>query len=400
VSAPGSQKIITTLVPAMVVNIQKMNHDYTKISYKGFQGWAKTKNLTFYENIFSNIKNKVALSEKIFQDKGKYYLVYYKDGRLNKYNISERIIESYQNIREMESVYPSPDNDLFLIEGIATNDTETRNFQIYRFSSGQSTYLGSFPKNRFNLQGFQFSLDAQYIAFVFLVDDIYLTCLYKADNGELIGYARGAYGINWAGRQFLLNNSKVFWAYDPGSSIPNLDMNYSEDKLFIKASQNWLRDGQIESKIEGEKLYVNAQNGVLEIDLKTRAIAKTPFKSLVFNQTKILNFYVQNSVSYLKNVKKNQSYSEFQGAEPSADFVSFSSSNILARKKYEKIDTLFLYDEEGKEIYRYRSIDEPMAKNENGVLAEAIFEKDVVVIAIESPEKGGDFHFIFQKGQK
>lgn len=64
-----------------------------------------------------------------------------------------------------------------------------------------------------------------------------------------------------------------------------------------------------------------------------------------------------------------------------------------------KLKRFFLYSEDGKELYRYKAIDEPMAFSDDGIFAEMHIDKDILLIAIEDPQKN-EFHFIFYKEQK
>ena len=69
--SPGSTNVLCSLVPGMVINVEKPEGIYSKASYKNFKGWIYIKNIVIFNNQFSNTKNKAILSKKIFQEKGK-----------------------------------------------------------------------------------------------------------------------------------------------------------------------------------------------------------------------------------------------------------------------------------------------------------------------------------------
>lgn len=396
VRKPGSDKIVGTLVPGMVVNAGKKLSGYTKISFKNINGWVPSGSLTAIGEQFSNVKNVPVLSGKIVSENGKEFLFYYHNGRIVKYNVTERLQDSSQNVKEIEAIYPSTRSDLFLLEGTVRNGEETRNYRLFYYSSGKTLNVGSFPGYRVSLETFQFSANSDYLAAVYLVDGQYITCVYNTGSGELVAYARRAKRANWINNSLLvLNNNDRFWTMDMGG-LSDPDISYRADRLLVWAPESWKVSGEVESRVIDGVFYVQTRKGVYELDIQTRKTKWTPYRSLLLNPAKTLNFYFSDDTKQLRDMRNNSVMKMFSGKSPQVDFIAFAQTNIIGRTKYEKIDTLFLYGPDGKEIYRYRSIDEPEAFGDSGVLADIALDKNLMLLTVEDPWKK-QFYLILEK---
>ncbi len=395
----GSTNILYNLVPGMVVNVEKPEGLFCRVSYKKFSGWIPLKYILIYNNQFSNIKNKAILSKRIFKENGKDYLIFYKNSKLNKFNITDRTLEFSQKIKEPENIFPSTKNELFLLEGITTNGIEIHHYQLYNFYTGKTVYIGSYLQHQISVESVQFSDNSEFVALILKMNDSYITCIYKTDNGDLIAYSKNSQWINWLDKTIIMNSRNYFWYYDLSNPPADMDIGYQQARSIAAIRPDWILSGEIESKIIGGLLCINTKKGVIAIDYKTKQVKETPLKSLIINNTGNLNFYIKKDKSYLKNLTQNISYADFQGHDPKIEFMGFSKTNIIGRTKYDKIEALFLYNEEGREIYRYKAIDEPMSQSEDGIMAEVNIDKDLIVIAIENPQKD-EFYFLFDKEQQ
>ncbi len=387
------------LIPGSVVEIDKKQGDYSRVSINNKTGRIRTEYLDFYPDLFSNVKSKDVLSRKIVKEDKKYYLFYHKDGLMVKYNITDRAIESARNAAEFQEFYPSPRSDLFLLKGVFTNAGNINNMTLYNFSSGKSVYLGSFNDEAFDFVEMKFSDDADYLAVVFSVKGKYIACVYKTDNGAMTAFAKEARNINWKNDMLILNDRKNFWYCDFSVPPAGPDISFNKDNLLFKIKPEWLNGGRIGSRVKNDFLYLETRNGVLAYDFENKKFQQTPLHSLIFNDDLSLNYYVRNERASLYNISAGIYLPQFKGSQPEVGFIGFSLTNMIGRGKYEKIDTLFMYSPEGREIYRYKAIDEPMAMSENGIIAEMNADKDMTIITIEDPEKQ-EFFYIFEKGKK
>lgn len=396
VRKPGSDKIIGTFVPGTVVNAGKRSSGYTKVSYKNVSGWVPSGSVTATGELFSNVKSVPTLSSRIINENGKDFLFYYHNGKVVKYNVTERLQDSAQNAKELVALYPSTKSDLFLLEGIVRNGEETHHYQLFYFSSGKTLGIGSFPSYRVSLETFQFSADSDYLAAVYLVDGQYITCVYNTGSGEMVAYAKRAKRANWINNSLLvLNNNDRFWTMDMGG-LSDPDIGYRADRLLVWAPESWRISGEVESRVIGGVLYVQTRKGVYELDVRTRKTRWTPYRSLMLNPAKTLNFYFSDNTKQLRDLRNNTVMKAFSGTAPQIDFIAFAQTNIIGRTKFERIDTLFLYGPDGKELYRYRSIDEPEAFGESGVLADIAKDKNLMLLTVEDPWKK-QFTLIMEK---
>ena len=397
-TAPGGGNALFYLLPGMVVNIESAQDYYYKVSYKNIKGWIKKSGLVLWDNNFSNTKGRSQLSKKIFQENGKNYLYYYKNEKFIKYNITDRAIDSTQKLpKDLDSITPTPRNDLFLLQGTtATNGNPVHHYMIFNFSSGKVTYLFGLQEYFMGIESFQFSENGDYLSVLFYTDRGYLCCLYRTSDGEMADYATRVRGAYWVGNTLVLNSTEYLWTINPGNSYPNMNIGFTKDKMLMPLKSYWLISERIEAKVLDQLLYINTYNGVITLDIKTKEIKQTPYLGLNLSQDKNLNFFTRKEAAYLKNTTNNHYFPDFQGTEPKIEFIGFSRNNIIGRTKYEKIETIFLYDEDGKELYRYKAIDEPMAVSEDGILADINSEKDLNVITIEDPNKQ-EFFFVFDK---
>lgn len=396
VKKPGSEKTVGVLVPGMIVNTGKKQGGYTKISYRNISGWVPSGSLTMFDELFSNVKSVPVLSRKIVNENGKDFLFYYHNGKIVKYNVTEKLQDSSQNVKEIVGIYPSARNDLFFLEGTIRNGNEINQYRLFYFSSGKTLNVGSFPGYRVSMETFQFSANSDYLAVVYIVEGQYIACVYNTGSGELIAYAKRAKRVNWINNSLLvLNNNDRFWTMDV-SGLADPDIGYRADRLLIWAPESWQISGEVESSVMDGTLYVQTPKGVYELDVQTRKTKWTPYRSLMLNPNRTLNFYFNESSKQLRDLRDSSILKNFSGSNPRIDFIAFAQTNIIGRTKYEKIDTLFLYGPDGKEIYRYRSIDEPEAFGDSGVLADIAQDKGLMLLTVEDPWKK-QFYLIMEK---
>ena len=389
----GLNNKLTNLPPASVVTIEKIDNTVCKVSYKNIKGFMKIRNLSIYKGLFSNIGPKTVISPDIFKENGKWYLYYYHNGKINKLNVNERFVENSQKLEEIYAIYSSHHNDLLVLEGITTNNQETHHYMVYNFNSGKSSYIGSFPEDNIKITGIGFPDNASYLSLKMDVEGNHFVAIYKTDNGEAIAFAKDTLNVNWLGQSVLLNNNRFLWYYGISDSIANMDISYSKEFDITRIKSEWLRNGSLESAVRDDEYFINTPQGVIKFDISTKETSKTPFKSLLWNHDKNLNYYLKNDSVYLKDLKVNTLLNEFCGQDPKVDFIEFCQTNFIGKKKYDKIDSLFLFSMNGQEVYRYCSIDNPSSISEIGILAELNIEKNLSLITIENPHTG-QFYFI------
>ncbi len=386
------------LLPGTAVQTDKSKDAFIHISYNGLSGWIRKDYLTIYADKLSDIKSKPSLSGKITRENGKDYLFLHKKGKLIKYNITDRSEENSQSVPDFQEIYPSTRSSLFLLKGVTTNIPAADNLELFDISSGKSIYIGSFREDTIEISGIKFSGESDLMSILFRIRGQYLLCVYKTDSGELYAYTMEASGFNWRNDLLILNDNKNFWSYDLSSAQQQIPiLNFKKDNMIFKIRPEWLRYGFLKSSVRNDTLFIDTGAGVLAYDFNLKTIRLTPLKSLMFNNDMNLNYYLLNNRAYMYNFRSRHDLEQFRGSQPDVSFEAFAESNIIGRSKYEKIDTLSLYSDEGEVVYRYKAIDDPMALGDTGIIAEVSTEKDLMILSVEDPVKQ-EFFYIFDRG--
>ncbi len=387
------------LPPGTVVQIDRSAVGFFHIIYNGISGWIRKDHLAVYDGVLSDLQPKPFLSKKIIRENGKDYLFLFKKGKLIKYNITDRIEEVSQNVPDFQEIYPSSRGNLFLLRGVSTNRAILNNLELYDFLSGKSAYVGSFRDSTFEISDIKFSEDANFVGILFIISGHHIICIYRTDSGAFYTYSTDALQFNWKNSLLVLNDNRYFWAYDLSSPLKELKVNFNKDNLLIKIRPEWGLGNYLKSVVRDDSLYIATRQGIVAFDLNLKTLRKTPFKGLIFNNDMNLNYYFENERGRMYNFRLRHDIGIFSGAQPEAVFEAFTESNIIGRAKYEKIDTLFLYSDNGDAVYRYKAVDNPMAFGDTGITAEINTEKDLTILSIEDPDKG-EFFYIFDRGGK
>lgn len=388
-----------SLMPGTVVLVNKIGKEGYGVSFNGISGMVDKNALVLYNEIFSNVKERIVLSPEIVKEDDKYFLFYFRDGEFFKYNVTERFVLQQQRLCNIQEIYPSTKNNLFLIKGTITNEEEIYNLALFNFSTGKITYIGSFAEKNFSLMDLKFSKSGEYLCILFNVKGSLLACVYKTENGEMISFAKDVLRINWIDQILILSDRNNYWYYHFSNLPSERDISFKKDFLLFKINSDWTTGKVLNSRVFDGLLYLETKKGVISFDIKNKTFSVTPFKSIVFNDQKTLNYFIRNESASLWNLKIGESLRAFEGRQPPIEFVRFCGNKILGRGKYEKIDTFFLYSEEGKEVYRYRAVDSPEAFSESGILAESFGDKNLTFLAIEDPIKQ-EFFFIVYKDRR
>ncbi len=395
----GQEVKYLSLLPGTVVSVDKMEKDGFRVSFNGMSGVVERSSLVLYNEVFSNVRERVVISPKIIQEDGKDFLFYFRNGEFFKYNVTERFVLQQQRLFNIQQIFPSTINNLFLVKGIITNEEEIYNLALFNFSSGRVIYIGSFAEKNFSLMDIKFSKNGEFLCILFNVKGRMLACVYKTENGEMLSYARNVLKINWMDKILILNDRNNFWYYHFSNFPPEKDISFKDGFLLLRIKPEWTTGKALNSRVVDGLLYLETKKGVISYDLKNKDFSNTPFRSIEFNEKKSLNYFVKNESTEIWNLELDRKLGSFSGKQPPLEFVKFCGNEILARGKYDKMETFFLYSEEGKEIYRYRAIDSPEAYGENGILAETFGDKDLSFITIENPLKQ-EFFFIIFKDKK
>ncbi|MCX7820247.1 MAG: hypothetical protein N2258_01055 [Brevinematales bacterium] len=368
-------KEIGVIVFGRIVNAKKMPSDgKIQIIFDGKEGFVNKKDLVFYNNVFSDIEGKARIISQ-----GKDIMFFYFRNSIYKFNYLDRKVVKKREIKGIFDIVPSSKENIFLIEGITTNDSkEVHNLLIYDFETGSSVYLGSFDNDIVGIENIKFLKDSEYVAILFNRSGKKTIFIYKTINGKLIGYSSDAYGVFDYDNHIFLYNNKYIWFFREG------DSNFSNDKLLIDIPDKWLYKNELNYKIEDGNFYVKTKDGVIKYDFTKKESYKMPFKSLEWNSDRNLNFYEIGENEFLIDLEKNKTIN----ISPNYSFYSFVGSNYIVSGKFGKINSYFIFNKDGKEIYRYKAIDKIDFIFENGVVADVIFEDKNCIIFVESPEKG------------
>jgi hypothetical protein len=386
----GGRSII--LMPGTVVDSDKTVEGYLHVSYEGKTGWVRKERMSIYENIFSNEKSRPLLFRKILRENDKDFLFYHMDGKLVKYNITDRLLDIEQRVPDFQEMYGSS-NGLFLIKGIVTNGDTVDNLEIFDIKTGKSAYIGSFKESMVYTGSVKFSGDGSYVSVIYLISGKRILCVYKTSSGVMTAYTTEALDSNWRNSLLIISDYSDFWTIDLTSPPQDGKLDYNPGNLLFSVKPG-IQSRFLKSEIVNGDLYADTGKGVLKYDFLDKSVTQTMLKSLNFNRDLSLNYYQAGGRIILHNFKLGHDLYEFCGKEPEVDFVFFTDSGIIGRAKYEKIDTIFLYSVNGGSIYRYKAIDDPAACGDNGILAEIDQERDISILTVEDPEKQEFFYIL------
>jgi hypothetical protein len=385
----GGDTVEVLQLGAKINIIREGNISYL-VSYERTRGWIKKSSVVQYPQRFSNVDKMSGISSKIYFENGNYYLPVFHNERLHKLNVDTLEIEASQRIDNIVSIYPSPNNEVFLINGVFNEEGIIHNFAIYNFINGRTTFLGSFAEDKLILEKVSFSADASHVAIRFRKGQAPYLAVFSVDNGKLVAFDKQSDTSAWYNNSLIMNNNSHFWKYDFKTlSDAVTDISYTKEREILPVRRDWVVGNTVESEIFGSELYINAQRGVVALNLDNLQISSTPFQSLNIDVSRTLNFYTTSRGSFLRNVLDNTNLRNYSGANPRNRFVRFVGNNILYRRTIDKIETLFMeFTGQDKEDYKFKTIEEPSAYSENGILAEIAEERDKKIILIENPNIG------------
>lgn len=389
---PGGTAVAGTLSPCTIVSVEQVSGSWARIRSGDLRGWVRTRDIVITEKLFSNLKTPGVVSGKIEFENGKHYLYYASSGKLVRYNVTDRLAESSRPVGDVSSIMASRNGDQFVLEGVLRNGEEIRNYVVCQYSSGRIVTLGSFSGSRVLMEDAKFSGSGRHLAVLYAVDGLYYICVYATDSGAIVASSRRGRQINWVGDVLVMNNTEYFWTADAGAGFPDRDIGYKPDRLLVKVRPDWVVNGRVESRVLDDRVLIRAPGGVLSVTLSDKAAGKTDYRGILLNPEQSLEY----GPGGVRNRKTGQPLRVFSGNPPQAEFIAFASTNVIGRSRFEKISTVFLYSENGAEIYRYRSVDEPAAVSDSGILADLSTDKDLMVLSVEDPWKK-EFFLIVEK---
>ncbi|MEJ5284361.1 MAG: hypothetical protein WHS77_04845 [Brevinematales bacterium] len=357
-----------------VVNARKSSIDgMVEVIVDGKNGFVKKTDLVIYHNIFSLVDGKARV---VSQAKDSIY--FYFKNNIYKFNFLDGKVVKKRELKGLVEIVPSMKENIFLIEGITTNESkEIHNLLIYDFESDSSVYLGSFDNDVVSIENIKFIKNSEYVAVLFNRRGKKTIVIYKTVNGKMMGYSSDAIGVFDFDNQIFLYNNRYIWFFKEGEA------NFSKENLFINIPENWLYKREFNYKIESGNFYVKTKDSVINYDFTKKESYKTPFKSLEWNNDRTLNFYERGDIEFLFDLENDKSIS----ISRDYNFHSFVGTNYILSGKFGKINSFFLFGRNG-EIYRYKAIDKCDFIYEDGLIIDVFFEDKNCIIFVESPEKG------------
>lgn len=390
----GGGKKLMTLTPGQTVRLEKRAGDNYRVTADGVRGYVNGRFITPNPQIFSNVWGRVIVAPLITQESGRDFLYYCRKDRMVRYNLTDRLADGSQNIRGVSSIAAMHPSGLMVVEGIVTNgDSEIHTYQFFSYSTGKSALFGAFPDGVVQIDEVVFSDDGSFAVIEMRVNGERILQFYRTDNGERIAYSTKArQAALFSGRIFLIGPDNV-WAVSYSDAVRIRDINYRKEFSL----SGWKKQPVYGVRNAGGELLVRALGGVYRLQ-GDAAFEKTPDQAYVFNSSRTVGYSSIGGVDRIWKLDGSMMLDAFSGNSPRIEFLDFKGPNLLGRAKYERIDTLFLYNDAGKEIYRYKTIDEPDAESGNGILAEVMIDRNWCWIAVEDPQNQA-FFYITETGE-
>lgn len=380
----NSEKAVGYLYTGMLVNIERKDSDKALVSFGKIRGWIQLSALTVYNEKFSNIKENIVLSDKIYKQDGFYYLTYYFKNKLHKFNIDSRSVATSQKTDSIASIVPSKNPDIFIIKGVYDkNGKQIENYSVFDFATGESIFVASFDTKMIKVNSIEFSDSSDYFYIKYSAKNNQGVAIYSTKTAKLIAHSKSVLTAQWWKDAIIFNNKSYFWARNMNKVQSAENISYTSNSQMLKVKSEWIINSAIDSIVDGNVLYILGKNGVIAYNIISHNISKTPFKSLTITPNKTYNFYIKGGRRYLYNVNKQYNVKSFSGLKPKYRFVQFVGNKILYRKPVEKIDTLFLLTPGVDDPYKFSVIEDIEAVSEDGIIAETIKEKDLIFLMIE-----------------
>jgi hypothetical protein len=395
---PGG-KTVARLPAGVLVTEEKRENGYSRVSFRGIKGWTRQDNLRVYDGRLDDMRERTVLAQGIPSEGGKYYIYYWVDGKIRKYSVADRFAEAAQRCAPVSEIRFSPRSDMLLLEGVTTNGGAAHHLALFQFPTGKTTLLASFPEGDNAIEGTMFSKNGAYLAVIFRASEQRSLAVYRTDTGDYVGGVKDISGAAWSSQNLVLYDRSRIWIVPALDKSGLADYSWTKESHLTNIREEWLNDGELQISANPEDVAIASTSGVFRIQLSTRQVIRTQYKGLLVSDDGALNFSLRGGVPSLRLTASDQPFEEYSGAEPKSEFLRFCGTNFIAKKKYDKLDSLFLVNSKGEEVYRYRSIDQAEAASDNGILAEQETDKDISLIVIEDPWKG-QFYVILDKEGK
>lgn len=384
---PGAEKVEGELPFGASLRILKQQGDWYLFSAGPFKGWIPARAVILNPEQFSNIENAPQLCPDIIHQDGSYYLYFYSDQSIVKYDILNRKRISAHKSGYVNTIHGALSQDTLLVEGIYTNSSEIHQLRILHLGSGQYINLLSFdPDNTLFVEAAG-SKDGKYVSLTLKKGNNTHIVVFQTDNGEYRGTALNTSQSFWHGHQLLLQDDNSFWSYDMDAQ-QSYSLSFSEERMLFRLKPGDLPGNGLESVYHQGALYYTHRSGIREYVLDSQKDSPSRLKSLTFDNSLELCHLEKNDVYRLQQISTGSSYSRFSGSRPAYRFVSFQDKNILYSRVVDKLSTYFLAplsDPYSDNAYKYKSIDKIDASSPQGILAEITHDKDISAIKVEIP---------------
>ncbi|OHD54726.1 MAG: hypothetical protein A2Y33_01765 [Spirochaetes bacterium GWF1_51_8] len=369
----------------MNVKIEKEQGDYYLISNGWLRGWIAKKSLTPFTPVYSNVKEKIILGSRIYTEGEKNYLVYYYNNTVYKMDIVTHQIVNAVEVGPINALHASHHGEYFLVEGAYTNETDIYTYRVLNLKSGKIVFVGVFDHDKSYVFSIDFSGNDRYFVMSCKHGEKKSAAVFETERGEFISYANQIENVEWLSNTLVMNNKDYFWAcdFDKKSGDPN--MSFRPEFQLTAVSKDWIVEGVVEYEIFGKSIYINTKKGVLSFNTVTKELGATPYNGLLIDSSGGYNYFLTASGGNMKDVAKNVLLKEFAGGKPQYKFEMFIKDSILYFQTKDKIESLYLYNPAMNYTYKYKTISEVMAWNEQGIIAESFGDKNVIMIAIENP---------------
>lgn len=391
-------QVIGVLSAGMVVSVDREKNGMCLVNFERLRGWVEQSAIGYYPNRFSNVSGGLILCETIFSENNGFYLYYTLGGKLNRMNIFTQTVENTYNVGEVNEIYPSSQPNLFLLEGVFTNRIESHTLKLFDTKTGKEIAIGCFDSDKVRITGATFSQNGKRLAVLMLIGNKNYTAVYATDTGKMLFYAKNAQWAYWFDPMLILNDNDNFWSINMEERFNSYDAGYEDNRRLFPAERSWVIDGRIDARPVGSLLYIETSGMTQVYDTVARTVKATSFRGLDFDMTGTYNYYFNNDLPVLKNIKTGSTFSEFSGEPAKKEFVRFCENRVIYRMIQDRIEALFLFDPAANVTYKYKVIDSIGALGANGIAAESVEDNGLYLIAIEIPEQQ-KYYIHFIRGQ-
>lgn len=387
---------IGSLPLGVPVHVMSMAGEWTQIESGGFRGWTKSPVFLPPQGWKITQANELLLCPKILLDDNVPIALWVYKNQLWWYDIEGRKVIKKENFGSISGIMGLYRNRWLLVYRSYSEPEQPKpstilEIGLYDLHTKRRTFLGFYDGKSLGFEDFVVSPTSKYALLTVRTKKISVTHIIHLQVFQWLGWVTNISQPRWLGEEIILFRSQ-------GQLFRSSLSDWTNGKGRVEASSFPLPKGvaKLSSyRIENTNLYILAEKKVYKSSFDGSNWQLTGFRSLEWNSEQTLNIYADDTGGHLYDLRQKRTLKPFSGENPEKEFIAFTLDGLIVQQNFAKIPTLFLLDNDLKEMYRYKAIDKIHAMDIIGNVIEVIEEGGELLLIVERPRKG--YYFVFPR---